>query len=130
MPEARAADGRAPGALFIVEDNSIMLQTYQLVFESTPYLRVCGAAASAEEALQMLPEAKADVILVDLSLPGMSGLDLVRTLVRDYPDLRIVVSSGFKGEEYVRSARDAGAHGFVPKGDLHELQTVIRNLLP
>ena len=95
--------------LFIVEDHAVMRQTYELLFADLPDLAICGSAGSAEEALTAIPRARPDLALVDISLPGRSGLQLVGDLRRDHPEVRVLVLSGHDGDDYVREAARAGA---------------------
>ncbi len=106
-----------------------MRQTYTLLFGNLPDLQICGSAASAEEALAAMEEARPDLALVDISLPGRSGLQLVGDLRRAYPGMRILMLSGHDDEHYIREAAQAGADGFVTKGDFQKLLQQIRSLL-
>ena len=115
--------------LFIVEDHAVMRQTYELLFADLPDLAICGSAGSAEEALTAIPRARPDLALVDISLPGRSGLQLVGDLRRDHPEVRVLVLSGHDGDDYVREAARAGADGFVTKGDFQQLLAEIRRIL-
>ena len=90
-----------------------------------PGLEVCGAAASAEEALDRLPAA-ADLVLVDVSLPGMSGIELVAEVVARWPSLRCLMLSGHTEVAYVERALGGGAKGYVKKGDTAALVEAIR----
>ncbi len=106
-----------------------MRQTYELLFADLPDLEICGTAANAEEALKAVPAARPDLAMVDISLPGRNGLELVADLRRDYPGLRILVLSGHDDEHYIREATRAGADGFVTKGDFQKLLQEIRAVL-
>ena len=128
-PVATESGDRSPAAVFIVEDQPIMRETYRLIFRYMPFLRVCGVAASGEEALSAFPGASPDLVLVDLSLPGMSGIELVRAITRDYPQVRVLVTSGYSDAEHERESREAGAHAFVPKGDMPALEAEIKRLI-
>ena len=115
--------------LFIVEDHAVMRQTYELLFADLPDLAICGTAASAEEALAAIPQARPDLALVDISLPGRSGLQLAGDLRREHPQVRVLVLSGHDGDDYAREAARAGADGFVTKGDFTKLLVEIRRIL-
>ena len=83
-----------PYRIFIVEDHRVMRDSLILYIGRTPWLEVCGAVASAEEALVQLPESGADLVLVDISLPGMNGIDLIKQLRRQLPALPCLILSG------------------------------------
>ncbi len=91
--------------------------------------RVLGTAASAEDALQALPALEPDLVLVDVSLPGASGLQLVEGLRAGRPGLKTLVVSGHSETRYARAALAAGAGGFVTKDDPDQLLEAVRTVL-
>ena len=106
-----------------------MLRSALLELFSGPEWRVLGAAASAEEALQTLATPYPDLVLVDVSLPGMSGLKLVERLCGQRPGLRTLMVSGHGETLYARAALAAGACGFVTKDDPDQLLVAVRTVL-
>src|ERR1039458_6503299 len=70
----------APGKIFIVEDHPVFRKGLVQIINSEADLTVCGEAADAEQALQAIPRLKPDLVLVDISLPGKSGLELTKEL--------------------------------------------------
>lgn len=114
--------------LYIVEDHAV-LRAALLELLTGPDLRVLGTAASAEDALQALPALHPDIVLVDVSLPGMSGLKLVERLCVQRPDLKTLMVSGHSETLYARAALSAGACGFVPKDDPDQLLHAVRTVL-
>lgn len=92
-------------------------------------LTVCGTAESGEEALETLPESGCDLALVDVSMPGMSGIELVRHLRAQSPEVKCLMLSGHLGEGYVTDALKAGARGYVGKGDPAALLEAITEVL-
>jgi DNA-binding NarL/FixJ family response regulator len=78
-------------------------------------MAVVGEAASAEQALALVPRLRPDVVLLDLVLPGMSGVEAVRRLRAAHPDVKVVVLTSFAGEESVLPAVRAGAAGYLLK---------------
>lgn len=118
--------------VFLVEDHPYMRQIMGEMVARAPDLTVCGEAASAEEALEALEAVDGpapDVALVDISLPQMSGLELVRVLRRRWPEMRCLVVSGYKESNYVQKALSAGAQGYLLKGDPLEVQEAIREVM-
>ncbi len=93
---------------------------------SEPDFDLCGEAASAGEALQLIPLYWPDIILVDVSLPGTDGIALVRQILKRWPDMRVVVVSGYHEPSYADAARQAGALDYVVKGDIARLIEAIR----
>ncbi|MBX3011450.1 MAG: response regulator transcription factor [Caldilineaceae bacterium] len=116
--------------VFIVEDHPIMRQSYLLVLKRAPELIVCGEAQSAEEALIHIPIATPDIVLVDFSLPGMNGLELVQILQQEHPQLPTVVISGHHEETFIEGILAAGATGYIVKEQMaQQLIDTIRQIL-
>lgn len=105
-----------PRTVFIVDDHPIVREGYKLLLAHSD-LTLAGEAASAEDALEQLTETTADVLIVDIALPGMSGLELVQRLGGRVPTL---VVSGQSPAIYRRKALRAGAHGFLDKARASE----------
>ena len=117
-----------PHHVFIVEDHALMREIVEAYVTGQPALSVCGTASTGEEALGLLP-CGADLVLVDISLPGMSGIDLIRTIRTRWPDLACLVCSGHDEAVYVERALAAGARGYVAKGNPAELADGLRCIL-
>ncbi len=101
--------------ILIVDDHPLMRKGLALTLEAEADLEVCGQAASAEEALSMLDTVQPDLAIVDISLPGMSGLELIKHLHTWKPDLPVLVISRHDEALYAERAIRAGARGYVMK---------------
>lgn len=99
------------------------------LLQATPDLYVCAAAGSAEDALRLAAVVAADVVLVDVSLPWMNGIQLVRELCAIRPGIRCLMLSTHRHKSYSDGALAAGARGYVSKGSLSELPGAIRAVL-
>lgn len=93
-----------------------MQEALTVLINAQPNFSVCGTAGSAEEALEQLP-GSADLVLVDVSLPGMTGLELVRQVRSRWPNLRCLVLSGHSADRYAEPAKQAGAVDYLMKGN-------------
>ena len=100
----------------IVEDDMLLRENLKLLLGGEPGISVVGTFASAEEALAKVKQAKAGILLADIGLPGMSGIDLIRMLKEQLPDLEIMAHTVFDDRETVFSAIKAGASGYILKG--------------
>lgn len=100
-----------------------------MVLENEPELVVCGMAATAEEALATAAASEPDFMLIDVSLPDMSGIELARTLHDRHPDLPLAMLSGHREQSHVEQALAAGARGYVLKGSGEELAPAIRRMM-
>ena len=113
----------------VVEDNPLMRMMVAEVLGFEEDIEVCGASEDAEDALANLEETDPDLMLVDISLPGMSGIDFVSKMQEIRPDLPVVLLSGHAESFYVSRAMKAGSRGFVVKGEPEEIVEAIRAVL-
>lgn len=114
--------------LYLVDDHAWLLEMQARMLDLEPDFEVVGTALSAEAALDDLPD-DVDLALVDLTLPGMTGLDLIRVLRDQRPGLPCLVLSAYPGVQHAAAARDAGAAAYVEKGDPKALLAAIRQTL-
>lgn len=104
--------------LFLVEDHPVMREAYAHVLGAEADLELCGQAETAElalVALAALVEDPCDLVVTDVRLPGMSGIDLVAHIRERWPALPVVVITGHEDDVFARQAREAGAVAFLPK---------------
>lgn len=100
----------------IVEDNRPLLDNLRLLLEGEPGFSVTGAFASAEDALRADRWADTDILLVDMELPGLSGVDLIHRVRPRHPGLQILVHTISENRSIVFAALKAGAMGYLLKG--------------
>ena len=116
--------------IYLVEDHPIMRDALCMMLEMEADMEVCGEAETAEAALGAIAAAAPDVVLVDVSLPGMSGIELVPLLLQREPAFRCLMLSGHREKQYVEQALAAGAQGYVVKSSLlDELTDGIRRVM-
>ena len=101
--------------VFIVEDHPVMREGYVSLINSEPDLQVCGEASSAEEAFDQAAELEFDVAIVDLSLPGVNGVELIKRLRSIDDDVKVLVVSAHDEALYAERALRAGARGYLMK---------------
>jgi DNA-binding NarL/FixJ family response regulator len=102
--------------LVIVEDDPLLLENLTLLLSGEGGITVAGAYRSAEDALKLLRNAKPEVMLTDIGLPGMSGVDLIKKAKEEMPELEIMAHTVYEDRENVFSAIKAGASGYILKG--------------
>ena len=102
--------------LIIVEDDPILLESLKLLLAGETGLTVSGAYGNAEDALRSLKKVAPEVMLADLGLPGMSGIELIKKAKEEMPHLEIMAHTVFEDRENVFSAIKAGASGYILKG--------------
>ena len=100
----------------IVEDDPLLLENLKLLLSGESGITVVGAFSSAEDTLQALEKAAPEIMLVDLGLPGMSGIDLIKKAKEEIPGVEIMAHTVFEDRENVFSAIKAGASGYILKG--------------
>jgi DNA-binding NarL/FixJ family response regulator len=114
-------DARAPCPTLLVEDHPLMRETLSEFLRELSAIELIGMVATAEEALSFCEEQRPELALIDVSLPGMNGIDLVSELHARYPGMRCLMLSGHREVSYVERALANGASGYVLKGDPSEL---------
>jgi len=112
----------ATAGVLLADDQEMMRMAFRMVIESQPDLEVVGEAANGQEAVDAALRLRPDVVLMDVRMPGMDGLEATRRLVESESPSRIIILTTFDLDEYVYSALRAGASGFLlkdtPPGDL------------
>lgn len=115
-------------SILLVEDHEAFANALLSILNKEENLVVAAVAESAEHALETLARSKIDLVLVDVSLPRINGINLVAAICEKYPELPCVMLSGHLSPEYVRRALDAGARGYMikdnPAGILAGIQHV------
>jgi DNA-binding NarL/FixJ family response regulator len=101
--------------VLLVDDHRLVRAGLQSLLDATDDIRVVGAAADGREALELAAGLAPDVVLMDLSMPGMGGVEATRRLLADHPDLQVVVLTSFSDQDQVLDAVDAGAVGYLLK---------------
>ena len=102
--------------VFVVEDQTKILKAQLRLLESRPELQIVGTALSGEAALEQLARAAPHVVLLDLGLPGMSGIEVTRAIREAHPRIEILIFTIFDEEDKVLEAVRAGASGYLLKG--------------
>ncbi len=104
--------------LVLADDHHLVREGLRLLLETRLHCRVVGEAATGAEAVAMVREHRPDILIVDLSMPGMSGIDVTRAVVSQAPETRVIVLSMHGDEPHVREALRAGAMAYVLKESL------------
>ena len=115
--------------IFITDDHPIVREGLKQTLRETADIAVSGEASNGEETLDDLRNREVDVVLLDISLPGRSGLDILSQLRSAYPNLKILILSTYPEEQYAIRALKTGAAGYLTKESApEELITAIRKV--
>jgi DNA-binding NarL/FixJ family response regulator len=106
--------------ILIVDDHPVVRRGLRTLLESQPGIEVCSEASSGAEAMGRAREHKPDLVMLDLTMPGMHGLDVARALRRELPTTEILVLTMHFSEELARDVLRAGALGYVLKSEADE----------
>lgn len=116
--------------IFVVDDHSVMRWGYIALLNQESDLEVCGEAGTALEALEKVDDARPDLTIVDISLDGMSGIELTKHLQTQYPEMPILIVSMHEESLYGERALRAGAKGYIMKKEARvKIVDAIRHLL-
>jgi DNA-binding NarL/FixJ family response regulator len=114
--DAQPTTAPAPIRVFVVEDQTKILKNQLRLLEGHQEIEIIGTALSGEAALEEVPKMMPDVLLLDLGLPRMSGIDVTRAVKASYPKVEILIFTIFDEEDKVLEAVKAGASGYLLKG--------------
>ena len=113
--------------ILLADDHAVFREGLRAVLGSEPDMEVVGEAATGKEVVERAAELKPDVILMDIQMPGINGIEATRRIHSARPDVGIVVLTMFEDDDSVFSAMRAGARGYVLKGaDPSEILKVVR----
>lgn len=101
--------------ILIADDHVIVAEGLQHLVAAQPDFEVVGTASDGEEAVRRALDLEPDVIVMDMAMPGMNGIEATRAIHERYPDARVIMLSMYSNPEYVYRALEAGASAFVVK---------------
>jgi DNA-binding NarL/FixJ family response regulator len=128
IPETPAAVAKK--TVFVVDDHPLLRQGLALLINQQSDLEVCGEAEEAQAAMQAIAQRRPDILIVDISLNGPDGLDLLKNIRASYPELPVLVLSMHDEELYAERALRARANGYIMKQEATEKVLVaIRRIL-
>ncbi|TVQ16434.1 MAG: DNA-binding response regulator [Bacteroidetes bacterium] len=117
--------------VLVVDDHDLIVLAARQIFSKVPDIKLVGIASDGEEAYQKIKELKPDVVILDVILPGMDGIELTKKIVAEFPATKVVLHSSSVSEDMIVTGFEAGAMAYVPKnfkpGQLIEaIHTVVK----
>lgn len=120
MEEQGGTKGGAKIRVLVVDDHPIMRIGIAAIIQATPDMTTVAQAGSGEEAIELYEKHLPDITLMDLRLPGISGVETIRTVMARHKDARFVVLTTYEGDEDIHQALAAGARSYIIKGMPHD----------
>jgi DNA-binding NarL/FixJ family response regulator len=118
-----------PIQLFLIDDHTMVRQGISALLSQCDNINVVGEAGNGTGVVELIKESKADVVALDLSLPGEGGLDICRRIVRKSKGVAVLILTMHGDEEYVSEALRSGAKGYLMKGaEADQLEQAIRTV--
>jgi DNA-binding NarL/FixJ family response regulator len=106
--------------ILVVDDHAVVRRGVRSLLESHEGWEVCGEATTGREAVEQSRQLRPDVVVMDLSLPELNGLDATRQILKDGPGIEVLVLTMHHSEELARDVLRAGARGYIMKSDADE----------
>lgn len=101
--------------VFIVDDHRMVIEGLQLLLQNEVNIKVVGTAMTGEEAIGAIPEHTVDVVLLDINMPGINGIDTCKQLLKNNPELKVIAISMHKESSLIKLMLSSGAKGYVLK---------------
>ena len=116
--------------ILIAENHTLLRAGLRMLLSEIPDVEVVGEADNGRDAIRQCGALSPDLVLMDLTMPGMNGLEAIKDIKRRYPQIRVLVLTMHKTDEYIHESLRAGADGYILKDATHDaLCGAIRNVL-
>ncbi|MEM6884460.1 MAG: response regulator transcription factor [Verrucomicrobiota bacterium] len=116
--------------LYLIDDHLMVLEGLKSLFSNVSDIQVCGTCTNAEDAYDEVKVLKPDVILMDIRLPGMSGIEACKLIKDSLPDIKVIILTSFLEPRMVSEAMESGADGYLLKQiDSQQLYSSVRQVI-
>ncbi len=102
-------------SLFIADDELILIEALKGSLLATGRYEIVGTATDGRQAVEQIPQLKPQIALLDISIPGLNGIEVSKQIIRYYPETRVILLSHYDDTSYFKEALKAGVHGYVLK---------------
>jgi len=103
--------------ILIADDEELVRQGIRSIIETMPQMTIAGEARTAHEAIRLAAEIAADLVIIEINLPDLSGVEATRAIVRDVPHCQVLILTSEQSEQLMGQVLRAGAHGYILKAD-------------
>jgi DNA-binding NarL/FixJ family response regulator len=103
--------------VILADDHKVLLDALSLFLEQEKDIKVVGTSTGGREVLKLAASLKPDVVVMDIGMPGMNGIEATRRLVAEYPQIKVVALSSYAEKQYVMDMLEAGASAYLIKGN-------------
>jgi len=111
---------REPIRVIIVDDHALVRAGFSSLLKTLSGIQIVAEAGEGYEALRLVKEKKPDVVLLDIAMPGLNGLEVADRIRKEFPEVRVIILSMYVNEEYVLQAMRVGAAGYLMKDSKSE----------
>src|SRR5438046_8300510 len=101
--------------VLLADDHTLVRQGFRALLEAEPDLAIVGEAETGRQAVQLAKRLRPDVVLMDIAMPLLNGLEATRQIIKEVPSSKVLVLSSYSDDEYVRQVTEAGAAGYLLK---------------
>lgn len=116
--------------VMLVDDHELVRTGFKLILDDMPDVVVVGEAESGESALEKIPELKPDLVLMDINMPGIGGIEATRKIKRKYPNIQVIAITVHTDAPFPAQLHEAGALGYLTKGcPASEMMNAIRTVV-
>jgi DNA-binding NarL/FixJ family response regulator len=115
--------------IILTDDHQLFRDGIKSLLQTTQHIEIVGEASKGKELLELLKQSTPDILILDITLPDLSGIEITRQVSHDYPHLKVLILSMHNEDEFVINALKAGAKGYLPKDiSKHELLEAIKTI--
>ena len=103
--------------ILIVDDDSLVIESLEILLSSDPTIRIAGSATNGSEAIEFVRSHTIDVILMDIRMPGMDGIQATKQIKQSHPEIKVIMLTTFHDYRNIHRSLQAGASGYLLKSD-------------